>query len=86
MASAWLRRPASHNRDVRSELLVKLALLDRAGADPGQLLDAQHEQLVPVARAMQDRLAAAAGFDRALVHCRPAPAVHQRAMDRRGVR
>ena len=29
--SAWLARPASHNRDVRSELLAKLALLDRAG-------------------------------------------------------
>jgi DNA-binding PadR family transcriptional regulator len=37
-ASAWLTRPASHNRDVRSELLVKLALLDRAGADPRPLL------------------------------------------------
>ncbi len=67
MASAWLRRPASHNRDVRSELLVKLALLDRTGADPQPLLDAQREQLIPVARAMQDRLAAAAGFDRALI-------------------
>ena len=39
--SAWLTRPAPHNRDVRSELLVKLALLDRAGADPRLLLLAQ---------------------------------------------
>jgi DNA-binding PadR family transcriptional regulator len=67
LASAWLTRPASHNRDVRSELLVKLALLDRSGADPRPLLDAQREQLIPVARALEDRLAAAAGFDRTLI-------------------
>jgi DNA-binding PadR family transcriptional regulator len=67
LAAEWLIRPASHNRDVRSELLVKLALLDRAGIDPQPLLDAQREQLIPVARALQDHLAAADGFDRALV-------------------
>jgi DNA-binding PadR family transcriptional regulator len=65
-AAAWLNRPASHNRDVRSELLVKLALHERAGSDPGQLLRAQRDQLVPVARALSDRLATAAGFDRTL--------------------
>jgi PadR family transcriptional regulator AphA len=65
-AAAWLTRPASHNRDVRSELLVKLALLARAGTDPRPLLSAQREQLIPVAHALQDRLAAAAGFDRTL--------------------
>ena len=62
-ASGWLARPAGHNRDVRSELLAKLALLDRSGADPRPLLDAQREQLRPVAAALQERLAAAAGFD-----------------------
>jgi PadR family transcriptional regulator AphA len=67
MASAWLSRPASHNRDVRSELLVKLALLARSEADPRPLLGAQREQLIPVARALHDRLAAATGFDRTLV-------------------
>lgn len=66
-AAAWLRRPAGHNRDVRSELLVKLALLDRIRADPAPLLDAQREQLIPVASALQDRLASATGFDRTLV-------------------
>lgn len=65
-AAAWLTRPAGHNRDVRSELLVKLALLHRSGADPQPLLDAQRDQLIPVARALRDRLAAAAGFDRTL--------------------
>lgn len=66
-AASWLRRPASHNRDVRSELLVKLALLDRSGGESGPLLDAQREQLVPVARALSERLAIASGFDRTLL-------------------
>ncbi|MGD0936569.1 MAG: PadR family transcriptional regulator [Streptosporangiaceae bacterium] len=65
-ASAWLARPASHNRDVRSELLAKLALLDRAGADPRPLLDAQREQLLPVVTALRERLASATGFDRTI--------------------
>jgi DNA-binding PadR family transcriptional regulator len=30
-AGRWLRQPTIHPRDIRSELLVKLALLDRAG-------------------------------------------------------
>jgi DNA-binding PadR family transcriptional regulator len=66
-AAAWLSRPAGHNRDVRSELLVKLALLARRHADPQRLLNAQREQLIPVARALQDRLDAATGFDRTLI-------------------
>ncbi len=65
-ASAWLAQPVSRNRDVRSELLAKLALLDRAGADPRPLVDAQREQLVPVAAALQERLAGAGGFERAI--------------------
>ena len=67
LAADWLSRPASHNRDVRSELLVKLALLDRSGGDPRPLLVAQREQLIPVARALGDRLATASGFDRTLI-------------------
>jgi len=67
LASAWLTRPASHNRDVRSELLVKLALLDRSGADSRPLLDAQRARLIPVASALADRLAATDGFDRTLI-------------------
>jgi DNA-binding PadR family transcriptional regulator len=65
-AADWLTRPVEHNRDVRSELLVKLALLDRAGTGPEPLLEAQREQLVPVADALHGRLAAASGFDRTL--------------------
>jgi DNA-binding PadR family transcriptional regulator len=55
-AEAWLRKPVSHNRDIRSELLVKLALLERAGADPSPLLAAQEGQLRPVAAGLQEQL------------------------------
>ncbi len=67
LAGPWLTRPASHNRDVRSELLIKLALLARSDGDPQPLLDAQREQLIPVARALRDRLDEATGFDRTMI-------------------
>jgi DNA-binding PadR family transcriptional regulator len=66
-AAAWQHRPVQHTRDIRSELLVKLALLHRSGADPHDLLVAQHALLVPLASALQDRMAAATGFDRTLL-------------------
>jgi DNA-binding PadR family transcriptional regulator len=65
-ARAWLARPVSHNRDIRSELLIKLALLDRVGGDPAPLLAAQQAQLQPVADALRARLDAATGVDRAV--------------------
>jgi DNA-binding PadR family transcriptional regulator len=65
-AAAWLVKPVSHNRDVRSELLVKLALLDRAGRDPQPLLAAQRGLLSPVVDALRDRLGAVSGFERTL--------------------
>ncbi|HEY3732461.1 MAG TPA: PadR family transcriptional regulator [Streptosporangiaceae bacterium] len=64
---AWLSRPVEHVRDIRSELLVKLALLDRAGDDPQDLLAAQHTRLVPVAAALDEHLHGATGFDRTLI-------------------
>jgi DNA-binding PadR family transcriptional regulator len=63
-AGAWLGQPVTHARDIRSELLVKLALLDRAGTDPRQLVLVQREQLAPIAEALTDRLDQATGFDR----------------------
>jgi DNA-binding PadR family transcriptional regulator len=66
-AAAWLVTPVRHIRDVRFELMVKLALLDRSGADPRPLLGAQHEQLAPIAAALAERLGPAAGFDRTLI-------------------
>jgi DNA-binding PadR family transcriptional regulator len=66
-AASWLRRPVQHTRDIRSELLIKLALLDRSGADPHDLLVAQRALLVPIMDGLQDRLATATGFDRTLL-------------------
>jgi DNA-binding PadR family transcriptional regulator len=66
-AAAWLSTPVEHARDVRSELMVKLALLDRTGADSQALLRAQLTRLLPVAAALDDRLRATTGFDHTLV-------------------
>jgi DNA-binding PadR family transcriptional regulator len=65
-SAAWLGTPVRHIRDVRSELMVKLALLDRSGADRRALLTAQREQLAPIADALAERLGSASGFDRTL--------------------
>ena len=40
-ARDWLATPVGHVRDIRSQLLLKLALLDRAGDDPVGLLPRQ---------------------------------------------
>src|SRR5689334_25407995 len=66
-AIAWLRTPVQHPRDIRSELMVKLALLDRSGTDSQDLLRAQLARLLPVAAALEDRLRATTGFEHTLV-------------------
>jgi PadR family transcriptional regulator AphA len=66
-AAAWLGTPVQHPRDVRSELMVKLALLDRSGTDSRDLLQAQLARLLPVAAALDDRLRATTGFEHTLV-------------------
>jgi DNA-binding PadR family transcriptional regulator len=65
-ATAWLSTPAEHARDVRSELMVKLALLDRTGTDPRELLQAQLARLLPLAAALDERLQATTGFEHVL--------------------
>ena len=65
--AAWLGTPVAHARDVRSELMVKLALLDRSGTDSRDLLQAQQARLLPVAAALDDRLRATTGFEHTLV-------------------
>jgi len=66
-AQAWLSTPVEHARDVRCELMVKLALLDRTGSDARVLVRAQIVWLLPVAAALDERLRAATGFERTLV-------------------
>jgi DNA-binding PadR family transcriptional regulator len=65
-ARDWLRQPVTHPRDVRSELLVKLALLGRVNSDPRDLLQRQRVQLAPIADALAAEVCAATGFDHTL--------------------
>ena len=66
-AREWLRTPVGHVREVRSQLLLKLALLDQAGEDPSELLQRQRTALEPIARAIEARQATCTGFDATLL-------------------
>lgn len=70
----WLQTPVDHVREIRSHLLLKLALLDRAGRDPAGLIRRQRAVLEPIVRAMADRPAAGDGFDAILLAWRRANA------------
>lgn len=72
-ARNWLCSPVTHIRDIRSELLLKLALADRAGDDPADLLAAQRQVLEPIARGIQASNAGC-GFDSTLLAWRQAGA------------
>jgi DNA-binding PadR family transcriptional regulator len=62
-ARAWLGRPVAHGRDIRSELLLKLSLLDRSGVEPYGLLQAQLGELLPTEAALEERLLSATGIE-----------------------
>ena len=74
-AGRWLYAPVEHVRDIRSQLLLKLALLDRAGADPAALLQAQRLVLEPLVTAIESRGADSAGFDATILAWRRSTAV-----------
>ena len=69
----WLDAPVEHVRDVRSHLLLKLALLDRQGADPAGLIRRQRAALEPIARAIEAEVPEQ-GFDVTLLAWRRASA------------
>jgi molybdopterin-binding protein len=48
----WLDAPVEHIRDVRTELLMKLALRERAGLETRTLLTAQQERFEPAIEAL----------------------------------
>jgi hypothetical protein len=73
-AERWLSTPVTHIRDIRSHLLIKLALLHRADRDSAGLLKRQRVALDPIARAMQAPRTEADGFDEILLACRHATA------------
>ena len=47
MTGRWLETPVQHLREVRTELLIKLALRERAGLDNEALLASQQEVFAP---------------------------------------
>ena len=63
----WLDTPVEHVREVRSHLLLKLALLDRAGSDPTGLLERQKATLEPIAQAINAESPSSDGFDATLL-------------------
>jgi PadR family transcriptional regulator AphA len=68
--SDWLDTPVEHIRDGRSLLLLKLLFLDRSGADPRPLLNAQRERFEGIAERLQTAVNEASGFDRTLLSWR----------------
>jgi PadR family transcriptional regulator AphA len=72
--AAWLDTPVEHVRDVRSQLLIKLALLDRAGTDATGLLLRQKAILQPIASAIDTERSQRNGFDATLLAWRRATA------------
>ena len=68
----WLDTPVQHIREVRSHLLLKLALLDRVGGDPSGLLARQKAILEPIADAVKTERPGSAGFDATLLAWRRA--------------
>jgi PadR family transcriptional regulator AphA len=65
-ARRWLHQPVRHVRDTRSELLLKLALLERTGAGTGRLLAAQLRVLEPIVEGLAEQHRQAQGFDQVL--------------------
>ena len=63
----WLAQPVRHVRDLRSELLVKLALHDRRGTSSAELVQEQRERLLPMASSLAAERAASKGFDAVLL-------------------
>jgi DNA-binding PadR family transcriptional regulator len=74
-ADRWLHAPVEHVREIRSHLLLKLALLDRVGESPAGLLRAQRAVLEPIAQAIEAGHATSTGFDATLLAWRRANAV-----------
>jgi PadR family transcriptional regulator AphA len=66
----WLELPVEHVRDVRSLLLLKLVLIERARLDREPLLRAQRAVVVPAIAALERRLAQSRGSEAIFVRFR----------------
>lgn len=69
-ARQWLARPVTHVRDGRSELLVKLALLERRGRGQLRLIASQRAVFRRIESALSAQLDESGGFDRVLASWR----------------
>lgn len=69
-ANRWLSEPVERVRDFRSMFLLKLALLDGAGADPRPLATAQRARFEKRLIGMQEELHRSTGFDVQVVRWR----------------
>jgi PadR family transcriptional regulator AphA len=65
----WLDTPVEHVRDVRTVFLCKLALMERAGRSPAELIARQQAELAPVFAAL-NRAPKGDGFDLTLSYWR----------------
>lgn len=52
-AQKWLDEPVAHLRDVRTELVLKMMLRERAGLSGKTFLDRQQETFAPLIRAIE---------------------------------
>jgi DNA-binding PadR family transcriptional regulator len=66
LLEAWLYEPVRHVRDVRSMLLLKLALLDRTTRDAGPLVEAQLELVSAQVKALRRLRDQSEGFERTI--------------------
>jgi PadR family transcriptional regulator AphA len=62
----WLRTPAAHVRELRTQLMLQLRLLDRRGVDMRPLAEAQVTQIGPVLANLRAQVRTTEGFDRLL--------------------
>jgi len=56
----------THVRDARSVLLTKLLFIDRSGADPMRLIEAQRACMDPMLVGLRERVTTADGFEATL--------------------
>jgi DNA-binding PadR family transcriptional regulator len=68
--AAWLEKPVAHVRDARSELLLKLLLLDRTGTDAKPLLRAQAAMVEPMLTSLRGQLDRKDGFESTILRWR----------------
>ena len=66
----WLKEPVDHVRDIRSLLLLKLALIDRQGGDPAALIEAQIDKVRSQLDSLTKSRRATDGFDRVILEWR----------------